>query len=236
MNNASDLPDPDLRRMLSGRPAVLPVGSTEQHGAHLPVSTDSDIVSEVAYRVSKKCGYLCMPTIQYGVSFEHSPYLNLSLRGATLRHVVRDIISSMASAGAPAVFVINGHHGNARHLEGLESKRAPRTRVISYWHYLEEGLDHAGDIETSIMLAISDKVRMSRAKKGFVPPELDDTGRERLSKRASRSFIEVTGNGIWGDPRKATAKKGEEMLSRATRAISIECRAWLRAGRNPSRA
>src|SRR3990172_6873725 len=63
---------------------IIPVGSIQQHGPHLPVSTDSDIVYEVARRVSEKCNFLLLPTISYGVSFEHAPFFNLSLKRQTL--------------------------------------------------------------------------------------------------------------------------------------------------------
>jgi len=68
--------DPDLRKIIRTKKqtALIPVGSIEQHGPHLPVSTDSDIVTEVAKMVAKKCNLLLLPTITYGVSFEHAPF------------------------------------------------------------------------------------------------------------------------------------------------------------------
>jgi len=74
--------DPNLRKLIKKKKqvAVIPIGSIEQHGAHLPVSTDSDIVTEVAKRLSKMKGYILLPTLNYGVSFEHAPFFNLSVR------------------------------------------------------------------------------------------------------------------------------------------------------------
>ena len=71
----NELYDPDLRKFIkSKKPTVIiPVGSIEQHGAHLPISTDSDIVTEIALRLAKKCGFVVFPTISYGVSWEHEP-------------------------------------------------------------------------------------------------------------------------------------------------------------------
>ena len=68
--------DPNLRKLISNKKqiAVIPIGSIEQHGAHLPVSTDSDIVTEIAKKISKKYRYLLLPTLNYGVSFEHAPF------------------------------------------------------------------------------------------------------------------------------------------------------------------
>src|SRR3989304_4984388 len=88
--------DPDLRKIIKKQKAVIiPVGSIEQHGPHLPVSTDSDIVYEVARRVSEKCNFLLLPTISYGVSFEHAPFFNLSLKkGACSNETPYDIVGN----------------------------------------------------------------------------------------------------------------------------------------------
>ena len=73
--------DPNLRKLIKKkRIAVIPIGSIEQHGPHLPVSTDSDIATEIASRIAKKNNFLLMPTIVYGVSFEHGPFFNLSIK------------------------------------------------------------------------------------------------------------------------------------------------------------
>ena len=78
--------DPILRNLIKSkkRIAVIPIGSIEQHGPHLPISTDSDIVSKVAEKLSDKNGYLLLPTITYGISFEHAPFFNLSIKESTL--------------------------------------------------------------------------------------------------------------------------------------------------------
>ena len=97
--------DPILRKAISKKKqvAVIPVGSIEQHGPHLPVSTDSDIVTEVAKKISEKYGYLLLPTINYGVSFEHAPFLNLSIRESTLRTVLTDLCTSLLSNGIKTI-------------------------------------------------------------------------------------------------------------------------------------
>ena len=78
--------DLNLRKSIKKKKqvAVIPIGSIEQHGPHLPVSTDSDIVTEVAKSLSEKKAYLLLPTLTYGVSFEHAPFFNLSIRESTL--------------------------------------------------------------------------------------------------------------------------------------------------------
>ena len=72
---------------------IIPVGSLEQHGAHLPITTDSDIVTEIASRLGKKCGFIVLPTISYGVSFEHSPLFNTSIDKKSIKMILRFVIS-----------------------------------------------------------------------------------------------------------------------------------------------
>jgi creatinine amidohydrolase len=89
--------DPNLRKLIKkkNQVAIIPVGSIEQHGPHLPISTDSDIVTVVAKKISKMKGYLLLPTITFGVSFEHAPFFNLSIRESTLRTILNDLCLSL---------------------------------------------------------------------------------------------------------------------------------------------
>jgi len=199
--------------------ALIPVGSIEQHGPHLPVSTDSDIVSYIAKQVSDKNGFLLLPTLQYGVSFEHHPFFNLSLSSTTLEKILIELCVSLSKNHIDTVIILNGHHGNQDALKKLPSKISRKTGikqhifVYSYWHFMKRKFDHAGFVETSIMLAISDKVLMSKAEKGLVPDNLSKRELNLLNKRANKSFISVTRNGIWGDPTMATQKDGKVILS-----------------------
>ena len=219
--------DPDLRKIIKKQKTVIiPVGSIEQHGPHLPVSTDSDIVSEVARRVSEKCNFLLLPTISYGVSFEHVPFFNLSLKRQTLEHLLIDICLSLSSNDINSIFILNGHHGNQKALENLSkkinrlSKKEVRVFVFSYWHFMKHEFDHAGYVETSLMLAISKKVKMKRSQKGLITKNLSKKEKSRLAKRASKSFPSVTRNGVWGDPTKSTAKDGKKFLAEIVRNIA----------------
>lgn len=219
--------DPNLRKSIKkSTVAIIPIGSIEQHGPHLPVSTDTDIVSEIAKLVSEKCKYFLLPTITYGVSFEHAPLFNLSLKGKTLEQLLIDICISLSSNKINTIFIINGHHGNQKSLKNLAkkikiiSKKKIRIFVFSYWHFMAKEFDHAGFVETSLMLAISKKVKMNLAKKGLIPKNLSSKEKSRLSKLASKSFPSVTGNGVWGDPSKATSKDGKRLLSEIVRNLS----------------
>lgn len=214
-----DLVNTDILKLTKRRSvALIPVGSIEQHGPHLPVSTDSDIVSYIARQVSEKNGFLLLPTLQYGVSFEHHPFFNLSVSSPTLEKILIELCISLSKNHVDRIIILNGHHGNLDALKKLPDKVAKkigtkqRIFVYSYWHFMEKEFDHAGFVETSIMLAISDKVVMNKAEKGLIPDSLSKKELSQLSKKANKSFISVTKNGVWGDPTRATQKDGEVIL------------------------
>lgn len=214
-----DLVNTDILKLTKRRSvALIPVGSIEQHGPHLPVSTDSDIVSYIARQVSEKNGFLLLPTLQYGVSFEHYPFFNLSVTSPTLEKILIELCISLSKNHVDRVIILNGHHGNQDALKKLPDKVAKkigtkqRIFVYSYWHFMKTEFDHAGFVETSIMLAISDKVMMNKAEKGLIPDGLSRKELSQLSKKANKSFISVTKNGVWGDPTRATQKDGKLIL------------------------
>lgn len=220
--------DPDLRKIIKTKKqvAMIPVGSLEQHGPHLPVSTDSDIVTEVAKRVAKKCSLLLLPTVMYGVSFEHAPFFNLSVTSTTLQNQLVDICRSLAENKISRIIILNGHHGNQEALSGIAEKISKTSRgrskvfVISYWHHMSQEFDHAGFVETSLMLAVSSKVRMGLARKGLVVDKMPPRQKSKISKLASTHFIRATKTGVWGDPTKATRKDGRIILSEIVQNIA----------------
>ena len=207
--------DPIIRRQTEFSVGIIPVGSIEQHGPHLPVSTDSDLVTAVANGVGAGHDFLVMPTVKVGVSFEHAPFFNISIKESTLGLVLSDMCDSLYSNGIKYVFVINGHYGNKRALSKFAQARQddkPVVRVFSYWEFADTRFDHAGFMETSLMLAVSNNVKMSKAQKGLDTSVMTDEEILNAKKMSAVSFPKATGNGIWGDPREATADKGKEML------------------------
>jgi len=227
--------DPILRKTISTKKqvAVIPVGSIEQHGPHLPISTDSDIVTEVAKKISEKNGYLLLPTLNYGVSYEHAPFFNLSIRESTLRTVLTDLCSSLLSNNIKKVFIINGHHGNLKPIKNLDvklkkiSKNKLKVFPLSYWHFMEREFDHAGFVETSLMLAISKNVKMNLAKKGLITDGMTKQQIAKIGKLANQSFPRATKNGIWGDPTKATKREGQVILAEIIKNLGKKCQTCL---------
>ena len=207
--------DPDLRKRIEKKKqiAIIPVGSIEQHGPHLPISTDSDIVTEIAFRLSEKINGLLLPTISYGISSEHFPFFNLSVKKSTLSKILEDVCESLIKNGISRILIINGHYGNLDSLRSFEKKNSRRKiKIFSYWKYMSREFDHAGNVETSMMLAISKNVNMKKAKKGFDTEGMSKQEISRINKLAQKSFPKVTGNGVWGDPTKSSAKLGREII------------------------
>ena len=238
--DASELYDPEFRKLIkSKKPTVIiPVGSLEQHGAHLPITTDSDIVTEIASRLAKKDNFIALPTISYGISFEHEPLFNASITTTALRAALSNIIISLVKNGIRSILILNGHHGNKETLRRLHSESfqiLERNGVmpkdmgiifnISYWTRMKHEFDHAGFVETSIMLAISDKVKMKKAKKGLITNGLSEKERKRINELSTQpgGFPKVAKNGVWGDPTKATKKDGEKFLAEIVRNLAKEC-------------
>ena len=219
--------DPALRgRISAGAAAVIPVGATEQHGPHLPVSTDSDIASAVAAAVGRGPRFLVAPSVSTGVSFEHAPFFQISIRESTLQTLLGDVCDSLHANGIRDIFLINGHYGNRGALSGFASGREndmPRVHALSYWRFTRSRFDHGGFVETSLMLAVSDLVRMSRARRGLVTDGMEPSSVERLKRAAAESFPAATGNGVWGDPRSATAEAGRRILAEIVRNLRREC-------------
>jgi len=233
--DANELYDPEFRKLIKSKKqtVIIPVGSLEQHGAHLPITTDSDIVTEIASRLAKKCGFISFPTISYGISHEHEPLFNISIQSRNLRGFLRDIIMNNYHTCWKIIF-LNGHHGNVESLNKLRKTMnrdylepygyAP-VSCYSYWHFMKHEFDHAGFVETSLMLAISDKVKMKKAKKGLITKDLSEKERKRINKLSTQpfGFPKVTKNGVWGDPTNATKKDGEKFLAEIVRNLAKEC-------------
>ena len=208
--------DPDLRKLIKKKKqiAIIPVGSIEQHGPHLPISTDSDIVTEISLQLSDKINGVLLPTINYGISDEHFPFFNLSIKKSTLSRILEDICGSLIKNGISRILIINGHYGNLDSLKSFERKQKnnQKIKVFSYWKYMDREFDHAGNVETSIMLAISKKVNMRKAKKGFQTDGMSKKEISKINKLAQKSFPKVTGNGVWGDPTKSSATLGRKII------------------------
>ena len=199
------------------RRIIIPLGSIEQHGPHLPVTTDILIAEYLANQISKKIPAHVLPGIPYGVSYEHKPFFNISISNDLLSDLLTQICVSLGESGFSSVIILNGHHGNMGVLQYVPQKvasRSPNLSVfgINYWNLIEREFDHAGFAETSLMLAINPQlVQMHKAKRGY-----SDTKRLHATYSTflnNPSSFKITKNGVLGDPRNATMKEGKKIIS-----------------------
>ena len=196
---------------------IIPIGSLEQHGPHLPVSTDTIIIEHLAKNIAEKIQSLYIPPITFGISFEHEPLFNISLSHSTFSNLIGDICVSLAKYGMKNIILLNGHHGNMGAMyyisQNVSHKIPTNTRLnfINYWNLMHD-FDHAGEIETSLVLAINTKfVKMKLAH-----PATKEIDRSKIAYTSLASnpgyFPKITGNGVWGDPTKASIIKGRMLF------------------------
>ena len=198
------------------RPIIaIPVGSCEQHGPHLPLDTDTRIAVALAEGLATSFepgDVLIGPTIGATSSGEHAGFPGTLSIGATLleQTIVELVRSADWSAG---VVLVNGHGGNARPVQRATNLLLGEgRRVLAWWPHVRNGDAHAGETETSIMLAIAPAlVRMSRAEAGRPEPLVD-----LIDELRADGVRAVSPNGILGDPRGATVGHGKALLTRLT--------------------
>lgn len=196
--------------------AVIPVGSIEQHGPHMPVMTDWAIATELGKRIAEKMGAFLIPALPISTCREHMGKKgSVWMEPTTFYQMMNDIIMSLKTQGFKKVALVVTHGGvfiSTPLIRDLNAKFQPDLQValISVDTFVSkdiletQGL-HADESETSQMLAIApETVHMDRAV-DFVP----DVPRSYLSYG---SIFRASPSGVWGEPTKATAEKGEKLL------------------------
>ena len=235
----AELTSPEIARLAPDSVAVLPLAAVEQHGDHLPVITDTTIVTEIASRAEKamQAKVLLLPTLWPGCSHHHLGFPGtLSISSETYVRVLCDLMQSLLAAGCRRIFLLNGHGGNqtpfteALFRIALKHKE-PWVSAQSYWklaasEIAEQGfmktaaLSHACEYETSMMLALRpDLVKMDLAK-GACPGHGSDFY-DPLDYQPSRvvvreTFDSLSPTGALGSPELASAEKGRKLFDTIT--------------------
>lgn len=209
---------------------LVPLGATEQHGAHLPLNTDSVIAHAWAQATAQQLGHVALaPTMAYGSSGEHQSFAGtLSIGRAALELFLVELVRSAAHSFAAVAF-LSGHGGNHGPLaQAVDQLTDEGHRVMSLGAQWEPGsvppgfgpIDHhGGRTETSLMLYLAPElVHLDRAEPGNQEPLAS------LMPAMIKHGIEaVTPNGVLGDPRGASAAEGqflfESLVARSTRQI-----------------
>jgi len=224
---------------------VLPVGSVEQHGHHMPTGTDTYLASAVCDAAAALVGpsVVMLPSPWYGLSAHHMHFPgSITLTAETMMALVGDVVASVVHHGFRRIAVVNGHGGNAGIIDVLASTLGHRfygtARIACLTYFalagkaiaaLREskhgGMGHACELETALMLRLHpDLVHQDRAVVHY--PE---TGTPYLSTdliegsivRAFSAFDDLSESGTFGDPGLATAEKGERFLAVCAEALAV---------------
>jgi len=210
---------------------IAPIGSTEQHGPHMPQLIDTICATTISKRVAEKMHPLAVvtPTLQVGVSYHHMIFPgSLTISEDTMVSWCYDIAGSLKYYGVPLVFFLNGHWGNKTALalatRKIRNELGIKTISISYWdlypdehrNLVEDGEipDHAAEFETSLGLAL----REDLVKKNWTrDPDAYSLTRKKMDLFLTADdqnpvFGSSKDGLLFGNPSKATREKGEKMI------------------------
>jgi len=230
-----DMNWPDIKEAIEKgfRTAVVGIGSTEQHGPHLPTKTDTLIGDAIAYRVALKLGKaLQAKTICVGCSEHHLAFPGtISLKASTLKMMIHDYTESLVKQGFKTIVYLPSHGGNfatVKEAIAEQQKKYPEVKIIGYTDLMgfvdrlfdisaefeitkEEAGAHAGENETSFILALAEELVVQDR---FAPGYLGPLGEEEVKVIMDKGMPALSEKGVLGDPRKASAKRGEVYLEK----------------------
>jgi creatinine amidohydrolase/Fe(II)-dependent formamide hydrolase-like protein len=213
---------------------IVPLGSTEQHGLHLPLGTDAILGEAIGDRVARALGNaLLAPSIPIGCSEHHMDFAgSLTLSKETFIEVVADVCRSLAHHGFGHIVLVPTHGGNFGPLAEAAKvirPKLPGVNLIAFTDLMafmdeifrvgqarkvtpEQAGAHSGEFETSLMLSVRpDLVAMDDAQPGYVGDQLSIA-----AVVFEKGFRAATENGVLGDPSDASVANGEAYLSALT--------------------
>lgn len=217
--------------------AIMPWGATEPHNTHLPYGTDTILGRTVAARVAALCnarsvGVVALPAMPFGVNTTQLDLpLTLSVMPSTQLIVLRDVMQSLAPHGVRALVLLNAHGGNE--LKALVRELHPEApmllAIVNWWQAGDATLfadagDHAGELETAAMLHVAPELVSAPDTWGDgKAKESVFDGVRRGWAWMPRRWTQVTVDTGVGDPRAATAAKGEQFVAQAVERIAAFC-------------
>ncbi len=193
--------------------AILPVGSLEQHGGHLPVSTDTIIAERVAEKIADYFNAYLLPPIPYSISLEHEEKIStIAISPPLLFRIVVEIARSLKSHGFKCLVIVNGHGGNfiLRNATRWINYRIKLLTILIdlTGMYFGERFSkdvHAGRIETSLMLYLAPEL----VKREFIVDAVPSVPRDYLDYKP---LTRISSSGVWGEAKKSTPEEGKALF------------------------
>jgi creatinine amidohydrolase len=234
-----ELTQPEIAAQFKKNPLViLPAGSVEQHGPHLPTGTDTLAANVIAGRVAELMDGLVLPATPLGVTPMHMPFEGtITLTPDTYMRVVIETCVSTAKHGAKYLMLMNWHEGNIPSLaiaaEALHREHGMTVLTVQACYVAEElyghscnGLTHGGEIEALAVLASRpDLVHLDRidySSDHSHGHKMDKLRRTRSYQPVLTDIRSIAPTGWFGSPQHATADKGSKMLTDIAAAIALE--------------
>lgn len=236
-NRFIQMTQPEIASALARNPLVIiPTGSVEQHGPHLPTGTDYYASLGIAQSVAAHLDALVLPFCPMGVTPMHMPYAGtLTLSPETFQNLLMDVAGSAAQHGAREVVILNWHEGNIPSIalvaERLQNEHGLTVLVIQACYVAEEmfgqvanGLTHGGEIEVwSVMCVRPELVHLERVESSSDRrhgAEVDRIRRTRTYQPVLRDIRVIAPTGWYGDPLQATPEKAAEFSEQIGREIA----------------
>jgi mycofactocin precursor peptide peptidase len=221
-HSLADLTWPEVERRAPGTVLAIPIGATEQHGPHLPLSTDTHVAVALADGLAAcRPRVLAAPAVPYGSSGEHAAFGGTLSIGQEAVELLFVELGRSASLSFERVLLICAHGGNHGPLRRAEERLRHEGRNVRAVFPMWSGDLHAGRLETSLMLALDGRVQLQHAQPG--PTEQLD---ELLPDLVARGVRHVSANGVLGDPDGASRDEGLALLRDAIGQLANLVDAW----------